>query len=673
MVNRMRSFIRRPTGNQFCGEEYFNGSGVAGQSLTLGHIPFRELDLVEYHNGTSWVEIFRGTGIGDYALSGSEDLLDRYIWMGSGITVLSSDTGNIHASYRIRSLTVNTEMTINVGEIISNVEASFSDASNISKKALVDTDRHPQNDVLTNNITSVSGTAQTPGDWTDSLNQLTEDTGNISVYTGLISAYTEGISLSLDNIDMYTEGISLSLDKIDMYTEGITISLDNIDTYTGQTASYTEGISLSLDNIDIVTNNVSVVQLPTLTTASGNFKVSIEELPITLMADVNLTSVSGTVQTADDWTNDFRAMTISLGNIDTDLDTLNAQTEGISLSLDNIDAFTGQTASYTEGISLSLDSIDAYTGIISNTRLPTVTTTSGNFKVAILEELPAGTKEIGFVTLAVGDSLVGRVKISDGTTVANVDAGTGAILVKEVAGAVEIANVNITSVSGTVQTAADWSTYFSDIETHTAQLTDAMKSADADEFITRIVRTSDGNEINPATEETLASQLQRIITDGSHSLALPAEGGGGRYGVPIRGHRIGDDTAAYCIRLDDVGRLLASLEVDNIGLGKDATLQDILTAIGSLSEITGFTDHITHDDALVADETYELETELGKKCEYFLMICNKNTLIYLDDDIVGLTNPLKIFANSERRIGRQCSQLMIKITEATNVYIEAFA
>ncbi len=407
-----RGIVRDATGFRLFSNEWFDTADVStSNSVAIGHIPCLDLDLVEvWTNATDgFLEVFPNAEAGGYTLSGSRDMENRYLTFGGDWAFPSGDTDVIHISYGIKSLTVNTEISLTTGDIAFNIESAYSDTGNVTKKGLVDSGRY----VLTS-ISKVSGEVLTPDNWTNDFRAMTITLGTIDTKLQNISGSVGGISLSLGSIDADLDTINARLLNISGSVGGISLSLGSIDTDLDTTnarllniSGSVGGISITLGTIetDLITTNA---KLENISGSVGGISLSLGSIDTDLdTTNATLLNISGSVG----------GISLSLGNIDIDLDTTNAKLIDISGSVG--------------GISLNLGSIDSK---------------------------------------LVDTNIIGQVKISDGITIASIDVGTNAILVKEVTGAGEIANVNLTSITGTAQTGGDWTANFDAIETNTDRI-----------------------------------------------------------------------------------------------------------------------------------------------------------------------------------------------------------
>jgi len=251
MTGVVKPIVRIPQGSIDVKEEYFTGSGVASQIVTLSHIPFLPLIRVEKWDDTNtiWVSMIKDSADENlkYAVSGTLDSLNTIITFGT--TVISSALeDNIHIVYQVNKLTINSELKISATDIVFNIEKPFSNSSLVAQQALVDTQRHIQGDII-----AIGGIDQSGTDWSPCIQDLTDialSVANIDIDTTYISDNTFALSRALKQVDedeLITRITNNSGVEINPATEE---TLNVVATDTANISDNTFALSKALKTVD---------------------------------------------------------------------------------------------------------------------------------------------------------------------------------------------------------------------------------------------------------------------------------------------------------------------------------------------------------------------------------------------------------------------------------------
>ena len=614
MAGSVKPVYRKQMGAIDIKEQYFTGSGAADQDIVLAHIPFLPLLRVEKWDATNlvWIPMNRDSSDDDvfFTTSGTLDAENMTISFKTAIS--SGVEDNIHVVYEVKKLSVNTEMQINISDTVFNVNASYSDSGDVTKKGLVDGDRHVQEDVITTpmeaalkstgsnpdadelitRVTNASGVEINPLKEDGIIVPIKSDTGWISDHTfaltkalktvdtdelisrivntggteinpateetaGFISDNTFALSGALktkDTDELISRIVKTDGNEINPATEE---KQDEIATDTSWISDNTFALTKALKTVDEdefisrITNNSGVEINPateeTLATIS-DYAVYISDY---------LFDIKTAVEIMDDWDESNRAkVNINLNSgvaVDIGEGAVGSGTPRVTIATD--DANMNNISDNTFDIKNSIEVIDdtVYTKGSGTPSKGVLVMGDDGTNPQALKVNADGELEVNWGT----DIQIGAVELKDG------DSDTRADIESDGTKNALFVQANDLDVRDT------------EVSDSVFKLSQALKSNDADEFITRITDNS-GSEINPATEETVEAISDSVghISDNTFDIKTAIEKiddweGTGTHANHVKAVLYATDTSGNPVNVmaDDEGHLQVDLVAGDIEIG----------------------------------------------------------------------------------------------------------
>jgi tetrahydromethanopterin S-methyltransferase subunit B len=356
---------------------------------------------------------------------------------------LSSSGGGTYVATKV---TPSGSLTVALGDI-TGVVGQNTMANSIPVAIASDQSAVPASQSGTWNITNVTGTVSLP---TGASTLAAQNTGNASLSSidGKVATETKQDSqiTELQAIKGHVDGVETKLDSLISQTDGVESSLSSID---GKVATEAKQDS-QITELQAIKGHVDLVEtkLDTLISQTDGVESSLSSIDTKVSTatkqdtgNASLASIDAKVATEakqDSQITELQSIKGHVDQVETKLDTLISQTDGIESSLSSIDGKVSTAAKQDTG-NASLASIDgklnslgqkASTGsvpvVIANDQSPVPVSQSGTWNInqlsTIVNPLPTGTNDLGNVFLngalgtkigQVNDTL--KVSIGSGT------------------------------------------------------------------------------------------------------------------------------------------------------------------------------------------------------------------------------------------------------------------